>query len=67
MINMVKSKILCENCNKEYIIEVEYPSDLFDIKCPKCKVSDKVWILDSGFTSNDKGITLGVHSGCSQK
>lgn len=64
---MVKAVILCEGCKKKYTLEIDSPSDLFHVKCPKCKIEDDVWIMDTGFKSNGKDIKLGVHSGCSQK
>lgn len=64
---MAKAKIMCEQCNKEYIIDVEYPSDLFGVECPKCNTSEFVFILDNGFPNDGKTIKLGIHTGCSQK
>lgn len=36
----MKAKIICENCDKEYLLEYKVISDLFDRKCPECNSDD---------------------------
>ena len=59
--------ILCEECSKEYKIKIEHASDLFNVKCPKCKTSDKTYIIESGLCTDSEPIKLGIHTGCRQK
>ncbi len=63
---MIKAKILCDKCEKEYNIEIEEVSDLFGITCPKCN-SDETWIMDidAGITTNED-VVLGK-GGCGQR
>ena len=63
---MGKSKIFCDECNKEYIIKAEYISELFNLKCPKCK-SEAVWFLDVFYDEPKENLVTKGMGGCSQK
>jgi len=61
----MKVEIVCDECNKKYMIDCIYISEIFGIKCPKCN-SDKTWITEIIDGNNNEEITLG-RGGCSQK
>ena len=62
---MTKVDIICDNCNKKFNIKYNYPSELFNIRCPECK-SNNTWIGDITEQEDNEEVTLGK-GGCSQK
>jgi len=63
--NMPKAEIICDDCNKKTTIKFECPSELFFIRCPKCK-SKNTWIGNITEQEKSRDIILG-NGGCSQK
>ena len=52
-------KIFCDDCNKWHEVEFEFPSELPNMTCPKCK-SERVWfgdIVDEDM--NEESLTMG--------
>jgi len=60
---MGKTKIYCDDCNKEYIINYFDPTNT---KCPKCK-GNNIWFMEVNFDEPKVDNVILGNGGCSQK
>ena len=55
---MANAKVYCEDCDKWFTIDFTLTSELFDLKCTKCK-GNNIWFGSIETGDNNNNIILG--------